>query len=200
VTASQGDRARLEDLVRNDALTGLRSRTYYGMTVDKLERQQMRPVSIIIADMDGLKLVNDHMGHSEGSEMLCRAAVILRSSLNSADCIARMGGDEFAAIVPGCAREDLDELMQRIRDAFDAHNINEDHVPTHMSVGGACAQDMTTTLAQALSEADRNMLAVKRENSPRWRLRIKNWIEKHTGKAVQLDDSRYRMSPVHNDS
>lgn len=200
VTASQGDRARLEDLVRNDALTGLRSRTYYGMTVDKLERQQMRPVSIIIADMDGLKLVNDHMGHSEGSEMLCRAAVILRSSLNSADCIARMGGDEFAAIVPGCAREDLDELIQRIRDAFDAHSINEDHVPTHMSVGGACAQDMTTTLAQALSEADRNMLAVKRENSPRWRLRIKNWIEKHTGKAVQLDDSRYRMSPVHNDS
>ncbi len=111
VSASQGDRARLEELVRNDALTGLRSRTYYGMAVDKLEQQQMRPVSIIIADMDGLKLVNDHVGHPEGSKMLCQAAIILRNSLNSADCIARMGGDEFAALVPGCAKEDLEALL-----------------------------------------------------------------------------------------
>lgn len=200
VSASQGDRARLEELVRNDALTGLRSRTYYGMTVDKLEQQQMRPVSIIIADMDGLKMVNDHIGHTEGSEMLCQAAIILRGSLNATDCIARMGGDEFAAIVPGCAKEDLEALIQRVRDAFDAYNTDPDHVPTHMSVGGACADDMNTTLAQALSEADRNMLAVKHESSPKWRLRIKNWIENRTGKTIQLEDSRYRMPPTHDDS
>lgn len=200
VSASQGDRARLEELVRNDALTGLRSRTYYGMAVDKLEQQQMRPVSIIIADMDGLKLVNDHVGHPEGSKMLCQAAIILRNSLNSADCIARMGGDEFAALVPGCAKEDLEALIQQVRDAFVAYNTDSEHVPTHMSVGGACAEDMNTTLAMALAEADRNMLAVKHESSPKWRLRIKNWIINRTGKTVPLDDSRYRMPPAQDDS
>ena len=150
--------------------------------------------------MDGLKMVNDHIGHTEGSEMLCQAAIILRGSLNATDCIARMGGDEFAAIVPGCAKEDLEALIQRVRDAFDAYNTDPDHVPTHMSVGGACADDMNTTLAQALSEADRNMLAVKHESSPKWRLRIKNWIENRTGKTIQLEDSRYRMPPTHDDS
>ena len=200
VSASQGDRARLEELVRNDALTGLRSRTYYGMTVDKLEQQQMRPVSVIIADMDGLKMVNDHLGHPQGSEMLCQAAIILRNSLNATDCVARMGGDEFAAMVPGCAKEDLEALLQQVRDAFDAYNTDPEHVPTHMSVGGACAEDMNTTLAGALAEADRNMLAVKHESSPKWRLRIKSWIENRTGKTIPLEDSRYRIHPAQDDS
>ena len=69
-----------------------------------------------------------------------------------------------------------------------------------MSVGGACAEDMNTTLAETLSEADRNMLAVKHESSPKWRLRIKNWIESRTGKTIPLDDSRYRMPSAQDDS
>ena len=111
-----------------------------------------------------------------------------------------MGGDEFAALVPGCAKEDLEALIQQVRDAFVAYNTDSEHVPTHMSVGGACAEDMNTTLAMALAEADRNMLAVKHESSPKWRLRIKNWIINRTGKTVPLDDSRYRMPPAQDDS
>lgn len=75
ISAAQGDRAKLEDMVRNDALTGLRSRTFYGMEADRLEQQGLRPVSIIVTDVNGLKIVNDYLGHPQGNALLCRAAL-----------------------------------------------------------------------------------------------------------------------------
>ncbi|MFT4301815.1 MAG: sensor domain-containing diguanylate cyclase [Desulfovibrio sp.] len=191
VTASQGDRARLEDLVRNDALTGLRSRAYYGMTVNRLEQQKVRPVSVLICDMDGLKLINDHLGHHEGSKMLCQAALILRDSLSAVDCIARMGGDEFAAILPECSQSELESAIARIKSSFEAHNTNSDNIPTRMAIGGACAEDMNTSLDELLVISDRQMLCAKLEGRTTWREHVKNWIETRTDKIVQLEDCRY---------
>ena len=191
VSASQGDRARLEDLVRNDALTGLRSRTYYEMTVDRLEQQKIRPVSIITCDMDGLKMINDYLGHPEGSKMLCQAALILRDSLYAVDCIARMGGDEFVAVVPECTPRQLEAAIERINKAFEAHNTNPENIPTRMSIGGACAEDMETSLDDILVASDRDMLQMKHKARAHWLAHIKSWIEQHTDKIVQLEDSRY---------
>ena len=191
VSAGQADRAQLEDLVRNDPLTGLRSRTYYDMTVERLEQQQIRPVGIIACDMDGLKLINDYLGHPEGSQMLCQAALILRTSLYAPDCIARMGGDEFIALLPGCTQEQLEKAIARIGKAFETHNADPDNIPIRMSLGGACAEDMGTSLDQLQVMADRNMLRGKHKERPRWRKHIKKWIEKNTNKIVQIEDSRY---------
>lgn len=191
VSASQGDRARLEDLVRNDALTGLRSRAYYGMTVSRLEQQKVRPVSVLICDMDGLKLVNDHLGHHEGSKMLCQAALILRDSLSAVDCIARMGGDEFAAILPEYSQSQLESAIAHIKSSFEKHNANPENIPTRMSIGGACAEDMNTSLDELLVISDRRMLNAKLEGRTQWREHVKNWIETRTDKIVQLEDSRY---------
>lgn len=191
VSAGQGDRAQLENLVRNDPLTGLRSRTYYGMTVERLEQQKIRPVGIIACDLDGLKLINDYLGHTEGSRMLCQAALILRNSLYAPDCIARMGGDEFVAVLPGCKQEQLEKAITRISNAFETHNANLNNIPIRMSVGGACAEDMSVSLAQLLVKADRNMLLAKHRERTRWREHIKSWIERNTSKIVQIEDSRY---------
>ena len=60
-----------------------------------------------------------------------------------------------------------------------------------MSIGGACADDMGTSLAQLLVTADRNMLRGKHKERIRWRKHIKSWIEKNTNKIVQIEDSRY---------
>lgn len=191
VSASQGDRARLENLVRNDALTGLRSRTYYEMTVDRLELQKMRPVGIISCDMDGLKMINDYLGHPEGSKMLCQAALILRNSLYAVDCIARMGGDEFVAILPECTPEQLEASIERIKNSFEAYNTDQENIPTRMSVGGACAEDTKISLSELLVASDRNMLWAKHNNRAHWRKHIKRWIEKRTHKVVELKDCRH---------
>ena len=177
--------------MRNDPLTGLRSRTYYDMTVERLEQQQIRPVGIIACDMDGLKLINDYLGHPEGSQMLCQAALILRTSLYAPDCIARMGGDEFIALLPGCTQEQLEKAIARISKAFETHNADPNNIPIRMSLGGACAEDMGTSLDQLQVMADRNMLRGKHKERPRWRKHIKKWIEKNTNKIVQIEDSRY---------
>ena len=141
--------------------------------------------------MDGLKLINDYLGHPEGSQMLCQAALILRTSLYAPDCIARMGGDEFIALLPGCTQEQLEKAIVRIGKAFETHNADPDNIPIRMSLGGACAEDMGTSLDQLQVMADRNMLRGKHKERPRWRKHIKKWIEKNTNKIVQIEDSRY---------
>jgi len=102
ISASQADRAHLEDLVRNDPLTGLRSRTFFTMAVDDMEQRAVRPVGVIAADINGLKMINDHLGHEEGNAVLCQAALLLRGGIDSEACVARMSGDEYAVLLPGC--------------------------------------------------------------------------------------------------
>ena len=81
------------------------------MTVDDLEQQAVRPVGVIAADVNGLKMINDHLGHEEGNSVLCQAALLLRGGLDSAACVARMSGDEYSVLLPGCNMQAVAEIM-----------------------------------------------------------------------------------------
>lgn len=191
ISASQADRAHLEDLVRNDPLTGLRSRTFFTMTMDELEQQAVRPVGVIMADVNGLKMINDHLGHDEGNSVLCQAALLLRGGLDSAACVARMSGDEYAVLLPGCNLQAVAEVMHALLHRFDRHNEAQTRPPVLLAMGSACAETMQTTIANAMVEADRAMLRHKLTTRAETRLRIKKWIECHTKSRVSLNDCRY---------
>lgn len=103
ITTAQTERDRLEELVKNDALTGLRSRAYCNLEAERIEKNGIRPVCVISCDITGLKMVNDNLGHAAGDELLAEAATLLRKPLRLTDCVARMGGDEFVVLLPGCA-------------------------------------------------------------------------------------------------
>ena len=191
ISASQADRAHLEDLVRNDPLTGLRSRTFFTMTVDDLEQQAVRPVGVIAADVNGLKMINDHLGHEEGNSVLCQAALLLRGGLDSAACVARMSGDEYAVLLPGCDLQAVAEIMYTLLQRFERHNEGQLRPPVLLAMGSACAETMQTSIAAAIVEADRAMLRHKLTTRADTRLRIKRWIESHTNSRVSLNDCRY---------
>lgn len=191
ISASQADRAHLEDLVRNDPLTGLRSRAFFSMTVEELENNAVRPVGVIAADVNGLKMINDYLGHEEGNTLLCQAALLLRGGLDSAACVARMSGDEYTVLLPGCDRKMVAEVMHELMQRFERHNSAQNRPPVLLALGSACAETMQTSIASAIIDADRAMLRHKLTSRAETRQRVKNWIESHTVARVSLTDSRY---------
>ena len=191
ISASQEDRAHLEDLVRNDPLTGLRSRMYFSMMAERLEMTKSRPVSVIATDINGMKIINDHLGHAEGNAVLCQAALLLRAGVDSRACVARMSGDEYAVLLPGCDLNQAYDTMNKLSRRFEEHNSAADRIPILVAMGTACAKTEQTSIPQAITEADNAMLRQKFATRNETHQRIKNWIEGHTSIHVTLDNCRY---------
>ncbi len=153
----------LERRAYRDGLTGLLNR---GALDDQLGRQWDWSVrhgaglSILIADLDHLKAINDAHGHEAGDEALCRAAAVLAGSVRSSDIAARRGGDEFIIVAPGCPTAAALAIAVRIRDGLEAA---PSPIPITLSIGIAAIDDATKAdLADLLRRADQALQLAKR--------------------------------------
>jgi diguanylate cyclase (GGDEF)-like protein/PAS domain S-box-containing protein len=111
---------RLEEVARTDVLTGLPNRRAWEEHLPReLSRaaRQGQPVCVAMIDLDDLKAYNDRHGHPAGDELLLRTAVAWQVALRASDVLARVGGDEFAAIFPACTLADGVALLERVREA-----------------------------------------------------------------------------------
>lgn len=112
------------DLAYADALTGLRNHRFFHET---LERERVRAhryqrrLTLIVFDIDDFKVVNDRIGHLSGDEVLAEVASRVRSVLRAADIACRVGGDEFAVILPESGVADAEQLYRRLQAAVGAH-------------------------------------------------------------------------------
>lgn len=187
ITTAQAGRDRLEELVRHDSLTGLRSRAYCKLELEHIEQNKIRPVTIISIDITGLKMINDTLGHAMGDELLTKSATLLQNSLRASDCIARMGGDEFMVVLPNCNAQKGQKLLKKIRDNFEAYN-SSGNLPVFAALGMAAAINLEESIESVIAAADKNMYADKDRQRTEAHAAIKEWIFKHTGKSVQKDD------------
>lgn len=190
ITTTQGERDRLAEMIEYDPLTDVHSLVYFHNELDRLDMQPDKVVSIISCDVNGLKLINDYLGHDTGNSMLQTAARLLRSSLRSTDCVARLGGDEFAVLLPRCNLRDAARVLEKIRAVFRHYNEHSGNVPVIMSFGLSGAEE-APSLREALALADRRMLHEKHGSRLVSGHAIKAWIEKRKDCVVSLEESRY---------
>lgn len=152
---------RLKYLSLHDQLTGLYNRAYFEDTIEKLDSGREYPITIISADLDGLKLINDTMGHLQGDELLKRCSHILRKNLRKEDVLARVGGDEFIAILPRTGEKTGDLIVKRISKSIDEYNSKHSELPLMISLGRATSTDNKQSLLEVIKKADNLMYREK---------------------------------------
>ncbi|MBJ6726650.1 diguanylate cyclase [Geomesophilobacter sediminis] len=161
ITERKQSELKLRHLSTHDMLTGIYNRAYFDEELERLRRGRIFPVSIVMADVDRLKEVNDHLGHAEGDALLKRAAQVLRGAFRKEDVVARVGGDEFAALLPNIDEELLQEAMDRLNASLEANNVAHGLRKLSLSIGSATAHD-GQELMEAWREADERMYRVKK--------------------------------------
>jgi diguanylate cyclase (GGDEF)-like protein len=158
------EKERAEEQVRylsiHDPLTDLYNRYYFEAEMARLQRGRSFPVSLLVADLDGLKTINDNLGHAAGDLCLRGAAALMRRCIRANDVIARVGGDEFVLILPQTDGETAAGVMVRIREEEAECNRVRSVYPIRISMGIAtCAKGQSLT--EALKRADKRMYKEK---------------------------------------
>ncbi len=153
------ERKRAEEKISymsfHDQLTGVYNRHFLVEELKRLDTARQLPLSVIIADLNGLKLVNDTYGHHVGDEMLTTAAGIIRKSCREEDIIARWGGDEFMILLPKTSLQKAKAVQERIN----AHccGIYARDIPVSIALGVAAKDNEAIKLEDTLREAEDNM-------------------------------------------
>ncbi len=144
-----------EELSYRDQLTGLYNRRYFEEELKRLDTQRQLPLSIIMADLNGLKIINDRYGHEKGDEILKKTAEILKISLREEDILARQGGDEFVILLPQTDNKEAKKVLKRIRN--NAKKTNKDDIPVSIALGTATKVDIEQDALETLKIADNKM-------------------------------------------
>ncbi len=150
----------------HDALTGLPNRRLFARRLDAAlsrARQRRDRLVVLVIDMDDFKQVNDTRGHATGDALLAAAATCLRARLRGTDTLARIGGDEFAAILPDVgSREVVATLVKKLQAALrHGLEVKGERIAVHASIGAACYPDDGSDEASLYAAADRAMYAHK---------------------------------------
>ena len=148
----------------HDALTKLYNRNYFEEEMKRLDKRRSGAVAIVVFDLDGLKMVNDTLGHEQGDRMLVVAAQSLRSAFRDGDVVARIGGDEFAALLEDASEELLGQIRERIRQSTELANRqqpDEVALPISLSMGYALSVGSGTPMRELFRQADNSMYREK---------------------------------------
>ena len=150
-----------------DSLTGLNNRRFFEEELQRIDMQNNLPLTIVTADVNGLKLANDVFGHVTGDLLLKRTAEIISHACREGDIVVRTGGDEFAIILQRTDALQGEKLIQRILQAMNGEKVEA--VSVSVSFGLATKDKSDKAISEVLKEADQRMYEHK--SSERGRIR-----------------------------
>ncbi len=154
------ERKRMEEellrLSTRDVLTGLYNRNFFEVEMERLQVSRQFPVSIVIADMDYLKGINDRFGHSAGDTLLRKTAECMQKVFRAEDIVARIGGDEFGILLPQTEEQPAQEAVLRLKRTL--KETGDDNL--RLSIGVSCSGP-EGDLAEVMRIADDRMYKEK---------------------------------------
>ena len=165
---------RIKHLSFHDTLTGLYNRPYFEEELKRLNNSRYYPLNIIFLDINGLKVVNDTFGHDQGDKLLQHLASLLTSISRKGDIIARVGGDEFAIILPSTSSQVTLDFCERIRKVCLKDDIEPAYLRVNLALGYVTQEGEYKDIKTLLKEADQRMYQDKLFNG---KSREKHFLE-----------------------
>jgi len=155
---------KLKELSFKDSLTKLYNRHYLEHIFKAFDENKSYPISIVIADLDGLKEINDKKGHLEGDEHIKLCSEVMKNALRKTDYLFRIGGDEFAFLMPKTNKDDAKKVLSRIRKEVTKYNksIKDIETPISISLGIATCNNNCESLEKVMNLADKRMYINKK--------------------------------------
>ncbi|MGM0739915.1 MAG: PAS domain S-box protein [Bacteroidota bacterium] len=157
ITERKEAEEKLRSMGFRDSLSGLYNRNFFQEEMNRLKDGRYSPIGIIICDVDGIKFINDTLGHQSGDEILINIANILKDNFRSSDIIARIGGDEFAILLPAVDHDIAEKLVRRLRQGIADHNNTNPRLPISLSIGYGVSDQRPVDMQALFREADDRM-------------------------------------------
>ena len=154
ITEAMKKQAEIQYINQHDYLTNLYNRRTFQEKFHEVSAKQAYPITIMMLDLNGLKLINDAFGHLKGDEALIKVSNVLNERLKN-HFVARIGGDEFAAIVTQLNKKEVEVITESI--ISDVSNLMIDNVHLSISIGAETITDSTQDFNEVIKVAENNM-------------------------------------------
>jgi diguanylate cyclase (GGDEF)-like protein len=155
VTLIKQRQAEIEYASYHDPLTGIYNYRYYEKQIKLLKTEENLPISIIMGDINGLKLINDSLGHAVGDELLIRAAQVIKSTCRPSDVVVRIGGDEFVILLPKTETHEVEKIVKDIKEAIKQETIES--ISLSISLGYETITSVDEDAQLTLTRAENHM-------------------------------------------
>lgn len=160
ITQRKKEEEEIKYLSFHDQMTGLYNRRFFENEMERLDNSRLLPISIIMSDIDGLKKVNDQLGHAKGDEYIKVVAEEIKDAVRKEDILARVGGDEFAILLPKTNAKEVKRIEERIQ--ANVNNLNDEYeYSIGISTGYGVKNDTEITLEDVFKKADYLMYKMK---------------------------------------
>ena len=154
ITKRKNREEMIQQLSYRDSLTGIYNRTYFQIKRTELDTPAYLPLSVIVGDVNGMKLINDAFGHTEGDNLLKYVAHILTQCSREGDVVTRTGGDEFSILMPNTDSQTAKVVLDRIRALCEEKRQEKDAFYTDIALGYATKNEMSESLEKTMILAE----------------------------------------------
>ena len=159
ITEEKKQRDQIDYISYHDALTGLYNRRFFDEQLKLIDEKDNLPISVIMGDLNGLKVTNDAFGHEEGDRLIWQAAQIIRSACRETDIVSRWGGDEFVVLLPKTGAQAAETVVSRIAGMEKGRQVGL--VSVSISLGTGTMENENDDILHILSIAEGRMYAMK---------------------------------------